>query len=269
MGRAAHARARRRGRRVPADRRLRAERRAAAREPARRRDRAGRRRSSSTPAREVDGYNSDCTRTFATGRAAGRARALLRRLPARRSSPGSRRRAPAQRAATWTRSPASVIADGGLRRALRATASATASGWRCTSAGAAPGDRGRRSQVGQRRHGRAGHLPPGPRRDPDRGPRHRPRRTSPRCCTAVHEGARRPCELDLPAEWPRSSPPTSSRTACTSSSTAQPWRIVEFQHVKPGKGGAFVRTKLKALESGSVVDRPSAPARSSRASTPR
>ena len=33
------------------------------------------------------------------------------------------------------------------------------------------------------------------------------------------------------------------------------WRIVDFQHVKPGKGGAFVRTKLKALESGSVVDR--------------
>ena len=33
------------------------------------------------------------------------------------------------------------------------------------------------------------------------------------------------------------------------------WRIVEFQHVKPGKGGAFVRTKLKALDAGSVVDR--------------
>ncbi len=33
------------------------------------------------------------------------------------------------------------------------------------------------------------------------------------------------------------------------------WRIVEFQHVKPGKGGAFVRTKLKSLESGSVVDK--------------
>jgi elongation factor P len=33
------------------------------------------------------------------------------------------------------------------------------------------------------------------------------------------------------------------------------WRIVEFQHVKPGKGGAFVRTKLKNLVSGSVVDR--------------
>src|SRR5437667_7434189 len=33
------------------------------------------------------------------------------------------------------------------------------------------------------------------------------------------------------------------------------WRIVEFQHVKPGKGGAFVRTRLKNLDSGAVVDR--------------
>jgi elongation factor P len=33
------------------------------------------------------------------------------------------------------------------------------------------------------------------------------------------------------------------------------WRIVEFQHVKPGKGGAFVRTKLKAVETGKVVDK--------------
>src|SRR6266508_5291977 len=35
----------------------------------------------------------------------------------------------------------------------------------------------------------------------------------------------------------------------------QVWRIVEFQHVKPGKGGAFVRTKLKSIASGAVVDR--------------
>ncbi|MBA2536867.1 MAG: elongation factor P [Actinobacteria bacterium] len=35
----------------------------------------------------------------------------------------------------------------------------------------------------------------------------------------------------------------------------QVWRIVEFQHVKPGKGGAFVRTKVKNLDSGAVVDR--------------
>jgi elongation factor P len=36
---------------------------------------------------------------------------------------------------------------------------------------------------------------------------------------------------------------------------SQTWRIVEFQHVKPGKGGAFVRTKLKSLANGAVVDR--------------
>ena len=33
------------------------------------------------------------------------------------------------------------------------------------------------------------------------------------------------------------------------------WRIVEFQHVKPGKGGAFVRTRVKNLDTGAVVDR--------------
>jgi elongation factor P len=33
------------------------------------------------------------------------------------------------------------------------------------------------------------------------------------------------------------------------------WRVVEFQHVKPGKGGAFVRTRLKKLETGAVVDK--------------
>ncbi|RRK11020.1 elongation factor P [Lactiplantibacillus garii] len=33
------------------------------------------------------------------------------------------------------------------------------------------------------------------------------------------------------------------------------WRIVEFQHVKPGKGGAFVRSKLKNLRTGAVQDK--------------
>ena len=35
----------------------------------------------------------------------------------------------------------------------------------------------------------------------------------------------------------------------------QLWTVVEFQHVKPGKGPAFVRTKLKNVESGKTVDR--------------
>ncbi len=35
----------------------------------------------------------------------------------------------------------------------------------------------------------------------------------------------------------------------------QPFYIVEFQHVKPGKGPAFVRTKLKGYKTGNVIDR--------------
>ena len=35
----------------------------------------------------------------------------------------------------------------------------------------------------------------------------------------------------------------------------QTWRIVEFQHVKPGKGGAFVRTRVRNIATGAVLDR--------------
>ena len=35
----------------------------------------------------------------------------------------------------------------------------------------------------------------------------------------------------------------------------QLWNVVEFQHVKPGKGPAFVRTKLKSVTTGKVVDK--------------
>lgn len=33
------------------------------------------------------------------------------------------------------------------------------------------------------------------------------------------------------------------------------WQVIEFQHVKPGKGGAFVRTKIKNVVSGRVLDK--------------
>ena len=33
------------------------------------------------------------------------------------------------------------------------------------------------------------------------------------------------------------------------------WRVVEFQHVKPGKGSAFVRSKLKNLRTGAVQEK--------------
>ena len=33
------------------------------------------------------------------------------------------------------------------------------------------------------------------------------------------------------------------------------YSVVEFQHVKPGKGGAFIRTKLKSLSRGAVLEK--------------
>ena len=44
------------------------------------------------------------------------------------------------------------------------------------------------------------------------------------------------------------------RTGTTIELDGQVWRVVEFLHVKPGKGSAFVRTKLKSAQSGSVVE---------------
>ena len=35
----------------------------------------------------------------------------------------------------------------------------------------------------------------------------------------------------------------------------QLWNVIEFQHVKPGKGGAFVRTKMRNIRTGKVVDK--------------
>lgn len=34
----------------------------------------------------------------------------------------------------------------------------------------------------------------------------------------------------------------------------EPWLVIDFQHVKPGKGGAFVRTKLKNLKTGRILE---------------
>ncbi|MEN9271418.1 MAG: elongation factor P, partial [Thermostichales cyanobacterium HHBFW_bins_127] len=33
------------------------------------------------------------------------------------------------------------------------------------------------------------------------------------------------------------------------------WKVIDFLHVKPGKGAAFVRTKLKNLQTGNVIER--------------
>jgi len=48
---------------------------------------------------------------------------------------------------------------------------------------------------------------------------------------------------------------TDFRTGLTIEIDGGVWQIVEFQHVKPGKGAAFVRTKIKNVETGAVVER--------------
>ncbi|MBY0449820.1 MAG: elongation factor P [Cyanobacteria bacterium] len=45
------------------------------------------------------------------------------------------------------------------------------------------------------------------------------------------------------------------RTGLTILVDSQLWQVVEFLHVKPGKGAAFVRTKLKNVETGQVVEK--------------
>ncbi len=45
------------------------------------------------------------------------------------------------------------------------------------------------------------------------------------------------------------------RTGVTIELDGVVWRVVEFLHVKPGKGSAFVRTKLKNVQNGSVIER--------------
>lgn len=44
------------------------------------------------------------------------------------------------------------------------------------------------------------------------------------------------------------------RNGLTIEFNGKPYQIVYFQHVKPGKGGAFVRTKMKSLENGRVIE---------------
>jgi elongation factor P len=60
---------------------------------------------------------------------------------------------------------------------------------------------------------------------------------------------------------PRHQPPTSNistndfRPGTTIEMDGTVYRVIEFQHVKPGKGAAFVRTKLKNLKAGSTVEK--------------
>ena len=45
------------------------------------------------------------------------------------------------------------------------------------------------------------------------------------------------------------------KTGLTVMVDGDPWQVIDFMHVKPGKGAAFVRTKLKNIKSGGVVEK--------------
>ena len=45
------------------------------------------------------------------------------------------------------------------------------------------------------------------------------------------------------------------KTGVTIQSEGNLWQVIEFQHVKPGKGSAFVRSKLRNLRTGAVIDK--------------
>jgi elongation factor P len=68
----------------------------------------------------------------------------------------------------------------------------------------------------------------------------------------------------LPRGWPRGTPPLPCTAVISTNQfkngthievDGKVFRIVEFQHVKPGKGGAFVRSKLKRVGDGAVIDK--------------
>ena len=88
----------------------------------------------------------------------------------------------------------------------------------------------------RRLHGRAGDLPPGPRRNPDRRPRDR-RRGRPAGADHLHQGAGDGLVATMARRWPTSSTPTSSRTACTSRSTGHPGASSSSSTSSPARAG--------------------------------
>ena len=218
--------------------------------------------------RTVDGYCSDCTRTFATGPAARRAEARRTRSCSRRSSPaldgGPRRRmtgieVDAPRATRDRR--------GRVRRALRPRPRPRRRPRRARGAAPPPGVAERRSRPGNVVTVEPGIYLPGLGgiRIEDLVIVTDGRR---RGAHDVPEGACRP-STRLPRDGRDRSTPTSSRTACTSSSTAASGASSSSSTSSRARAArSCARSSRTSTRAPSSTGR-SAPARSSRACTPR
>src|SRR6202034_2412483 len=89
------------------------------------------------------------------------------------------------------------------------------------------------------------------------GPVPTPRRRDHTRCSRRQPGIFSSCNGAGPPRWRHNAVATTNdlKNGMTLNIDGQLWNVVDFQHVKPGKGGAFVRTKLKNVMSGKVVDR--------------
>jgi elongation factor P len=61
--------------------------------------------------------------------------------------------------------------------------------------------------------------------------------------------------LKLQLDWNFMATTNDLKNGMTLNLDGQLWNVIEFQHVKPGKGGAFVRTKMRSVLSGKVVEK--------------
>src|SRR5215469_8197272 len=140
---------------------------------------------------------------------------------------------------------------------ISVTASVTESGWRCTKRRCSDPAGQVDSKIGFRSLSSPGFTSPARAASGSRTPSWsaRPGRKSssrpPRNCSCCDDGTA------IPDVRRRHDVATTNdlKNGITLSIDGALWTVVEFQHVKPGKGGAFVRTKLKNVLSGKVVDR--------------
>ncbi len=198
----------------------------------------------------VDGYASDCTRTFATGDLPDElARAYEVCLEAQLA--GLAAYAPGVSGRDADAAARDVIAAAGWGEQF-GHGLGHGIGLEVHEAPTVRAESTRHARGRQRRQLRAGDLSARARWRPDRGHGARHRRRQ-RAADAAGQGAdHRSVTCAVVADVVSTN---EFKTGMHIELEGSVWRILDFQHVKPGKGGAFVRTKVKSINSGSVVDK--------------